>query len=148
MKKFAFVTYNTLPNFSNGWMEGCDGNHALIVQDTKGDGALSHGRRTRSLDEVRGAIASRWDDLDESLPTLDHLVVYVGSNGSEVAIERAAKLPVEKLTFVGCSCGIDRKEAMLQAVGLEGARRFLCECGGHRTMEQMIQQFLRTGVIF
>lgn len=147
--KIAFVTYNTLPNFSNGWVEGRGGTcSALIVQDTKGDGALSHGTRTRSTDEVRDAIVSRWDELDESLPTLDHLVVYVGSNGSEVAIERAAKLSVDKLTFVGCSCGIDRKEEMLRAVGLGGARRFLCECGGHRTMEQMIRQFLETGRIF
>lgn len=147
MKNVAFVTYNTLPNLPRGWVRNGD-RSALIVQDTKGQGTLSDNGRKRTLEEVRSAIEAQWEELDKSLPNLDHLVIYVGASGSELAIQRAKAMPVEKLTFVGCACGIDRKDEMLNEVGLGEARRFGCECGGHRTMELMVFQFMEIGTIF
>ncbi len=141
--KFGFVTYNTLPSFENGWVKSKDGSRqALIVQDTNGRGSLTEGGRTRSQGEIEAEIAKLWEGLGASLNELDRLVVYVGSNGSERAIEQAAKMPAEKLTFIGCRCGLEKKEAMVQAAGLGNAQRMLCECGGHHTMTEMIRRFL------
>ena len=148
MKKVGFVTYNSLPNFQSGWTHNQEKSRsALVVQDTNGRGSLEEGRRTRSADEIREEITKLWAILDQTIPELDHLVVYIGSSGSERAIELAKKMPAEKLTFVGCDCGISRKEAMIQSAGLGAAKRFLCDCGGHREMESMIRFYLQSGTI-
>lgn len=144
-KKVGFITYNFLSGVDSGWTHR-NGRSALVVHNTNGRGSLAEGRRTRSTEEIQADIASIWGTLEKSLPELDHLVVYVGSNGSEKAIELAAKVPVEKLTFIGCSCGTSEKDAMLSAVGLGSARRFGCECGGHHTMKAMIAKHLAEGL--
>jgi hypothetical protein len=144
-KKVGFVTYNFLTGVNSGWTHR-NGRSALVIHNTNGRGSLAEGRRTRSTEEIQADIASIWGNLEKSLPELDHLVVYVGSNGSEKAIELAAKVPVEKLTFIGCSCGTTQKDEMLRAVGLGSARRFGCECGGHRTMTAMIEKHLIEGL--
>lgn len=142
----AFVTYNTLEGFQGGWIERA-GRAALVVQDTQGRGALADGNRTRTKGEIVAAIEEQWGTLESSLPRLDRLVVYVGAGGSERAIEMAAKLPQEKLTLIGCCCGLQEKEAMVQRAGLGDVDRRLCECGGHRTMARMINVFLETGAV-
>jgi len=143
MSKIGFITYNTLPSFQNGWVKSTDGlRSALVVQDTKGRGSLYEERRLRTTEEVRAEIAKSWETLDKSLPELDRVVIYIGASGSEDAIERATKVPAKKLTFIGCSCGLEKKEALIQSAGLRDANRFLCECGGHITMTAMIQAFL------
>jgi|SRR3989338_4532902 len=142
----AFVTYNSLDGFPNGPIER-NRRTALIVQDTNGRGSLSEGKRTRTKDEIKAVIEGQWNTLESALPNLDRLVVYVGAGGSGRAIELAAKLPPEKLTLIGCSCGIEEKEAMVQKAGLGGVDRRLCECGGHRTMIAMINVFLETGTV-
>lgn len=145
-RKVAFVTYNTLPDLQNGWLER--GEHAaLIAQDTNGRGVLSDGNRTRSPEEIGEEIERLWGQLDVALPELDRLVVYVGASGSLRAIQLAAKVPIQKLTFIGCGCGLDEKEAMIQEFGLGAADRRLCECGGHRTMAAMVNVFLETGTV-
>ena len=150
MNKIGFITYNSLPGLQSGWINSSDGaRSALIVQDTKGRGALKDGQRTRTTEEIRADIAKSWESLDASLSELDQVVIYVGDSGSEDAIERAAKkVPVEKLLFIGCSCGIERKEALVQSAGLGSACRILCECGGHRTMTAMVKSFLEGGAVF
>ena len=81
----------------------------------------------------------------ESLPNLDHVVIYVGTRGSERAIALAAELPADKVTFVGCDCRLPEKDALIDAAGLSESQRILCECGGHRTMEKLYRDFMTTG---
>ncbi len=156
MKNVAFVTYNTVGDkFPSGWHDGPDGRRVLLVQNTRGQrwGARrnpdepSDVNRTTDefVDRVRDEISSLWRQLQEALSTLDHVVVYVGSEGSERAIALAAQLPASKVTFVGCDCGLSHKEALIQAAGMYGAGRMLCECGGHRTMERLFLRFMETG---
>ena len=148
MNKIGFVTYNTLTGFKNGWVKSVDGlRSALIVQDTNGRGSLDDEKRTRTTEEIRLEVAKSWETLDESLSELDHVVIYVGASGSEGAIERATKVPAKKLTFIGCSCGLEKKEVLIQSAGLCDANRFLCECGGHRTMAAMIRSFLESETV-
>lgn len=102
-------------------------------------------RRRKYADHVRDEIGTLWGKLQETIAEIEHVVVYVGSNGSERAIALAAQLPASKVTFVGCDCGLLQKEAMVQTAGLAAARRMLCECGGHRTMGQLFERFMETG---
>lgn len=159
MKRIAFVTYNTVGETKGGWHDGADGRRALVVQNSNCNqwavDALLDGARvpptgykrseTKYVDRVRDEISSLWEQLQKAMPELDHVVVYVGSRGSERAIALAAQLPPSKVTFVGCTCGLPAKEALVQAAGMAEARRMLCECGGHLTMERLYLRFMETG---
>lgn len=91
-------------------------------------------------------ITSIWSELEKVLPELDHLVVYLGTNGSEKAIELAAQhVPAEKVTFVGCDCNLSHKEMMIQRAGLQNCGRLLCECGGHDTMKALYRVYMEKG---
>lgn len=143
MNNVAFVTYNSVgDNLSSGWHES-NGRRALVLQNTRGEGTRQSG--PIGTERRREEISLLWGKLQEELPHLDHVVVYVGMNGSERAIALAAQLSTSKVTFVGCDCGLLKKEAMVQAVGMTDARRMLCECGGHRTMYGLYEQFMQTG---
>ncbi|MEK7584429.1 MAG: hypothetical protein AAB490_04230 [Patescibacteria group bacterium] len=154
MKNVAFVTYNTVGDkLSSGW-HGSNGRRALVLQNSSGDrwavdkfyrSDPASYRRSDHASHVMDEISNLWNELQTVLSEIDHIVVYVGSRGSEQAIALAAQLPASKVTFVGCDCGILVKEAMVQAAGLAKARRLLCECGGHRTMETLFESFMETG---
>ncbi len=160
MKSVAFVTYNTISDkLPSGWREGPENRRALLVQNSNcnkwavdsllGGAQVPPPGYKRSdakyVDRVRDEIGILWGQLQEALPELDHVVVYVGSKGSERAIALAAQLPASKVTFVGCDCGLLAKEAVVQAAGMTEARRMLCECGGNRTMERLYLRFMETG---
>lgn len=161
MKTVAFVTYNTVGgNIANGWHEGAEGRRALVIQNSTGnrwavnaivgpaDELPPDYRRSdqQFVDCVRDEIGALWGQLQQMLSDLDHVVVYVGSKGSERAIALAAQLPPSKVTFVACDCGLPIKEAMIQVAGMDAAGRVLCECGGQRTMERLFQRFMEAGV--
>ena len=140
-KAIAFVTYNTVGDgLSSGW-HGSGDRRAFVVQNSTGrrwgastdpvrPGANTDANAGRVMDEID----TLWGQLQQALSELDHVVVYVGDRGSEVAIDLAAKLPASKVTFVLCSCNRYSKVAMIQRAGLTDARLIGCECGGHGTM--------------
>lgn len=153
--KVAFVTYNQVDGeLANGW-HGSEDRKAFILQNSRGQrwGARynpdtpSGEFRTDEeyVDRVRDEISTLWSQLHEALPELDHVVVYVGSKGSERAIALATQLPASKVTFVGCDCGLPIKEILIQSAGLHQARRVLCECGGHATMKRLFTRFMVSG---
>lgn len=163
VKAVAFVTYNTVGDgLSSGWHESGD-RRALVLQNTYGlkwgsDAVL--GREARNFAEaflaqaervatgashLRGEIGNLWRQLQEALLELDHVVVYVGNRGSEYAIELAAQLPADKVTFVACDCDFPYKEAMIARAGLAASELVLSECGGHQTMRRLFNSFMATG---
>lgn len=149
MKTCAFVTYNQLGegNIPSGWHEQ-NGYKALVLQNTKGRGALRgpDSRGGIGRDSRLEQIDLLWTDLEKALPELDHVVVYVGTNGSERAIELVGQhLPADKVTFVGCDCGLPIKELLIQKAGLPTAGRMLCACGGHNAMLSLYERFMATG---
>lgn len=144
MTSAAFVTYNAVgDNLSSGWHDRND-RRAFVLQRTNGDGRRSAGSPLEP-DARRDEIGILWRELQKALPELEHVVVYVGSRGSERAIALAAQLPASQVTFVGCDCGLPEKEIMIQLAGLADAGRVLCECGGHRTMERLFERFMESG---
>mgnify|MGYP001411852660 CR=1 FL=1 len=156
----AFVTYNTVGDgqFSSGWHKH-NGHEALVLQNTKGFRWAVHenigevdippGDYSRSDDKNVGAVKSQiealWEQLTQEIDTLDFLVIYLGSTGSERFIELAKELPAEKITFVSCDCRLGRKTELLRDEGLWGAERVLCECGGRRTMGGFLGHFMLFG---
>lgn len=154
MKCVAFVTYNRVgEGLSNGWHEGPNGRRALVLQNTRGSTWFAKQRfenaaeRTAEDDRVRDEIGNLWDQLQEALPNLDHIVVYVGSSGSERAIELAAHLPAQKVTFVLCDCGISHKLNLIRGNGLANAQLVRCECGGHGSMRRLYDRFVESGAL-
>lgn len=158
MKTIAFVTYNTVgQDLNDGWHEGGEGRKAFVLQNSKGGswGAKNPVNYDYSRSEGDSLVGQRmdeignlWGRLQEALPELDHVVVYVGANGSQRAIALAAMLPPSKVTFVGCDCGFGRKVEYARAAGLSKARWVDCECGGHRTMRTLYESFMETGALY
>lgn len=160
----AFLTYNMVGDgsLSSGWHERGD-NQALVLQNTKGfkvavDENIGDVQSEEDLPEgyfrsdnahvsvVKNQIEQLWDQLTQELDSLDFMVIYVGSTGSERFIELAKSLPAEKITFVGCDCRLDKKTWAIRDAGLWEAGRLLCECGGRRTLRGMLEHFLDTGI--
>lgn len=148
MNCVAFLTYNTVgEGLSNGWHEGPNGRRALVLQNTTGEqwAVRRDTPDAQCESNRRSQIDILWSMLQEALENLDHVVVYVGVRGSERAIELAGKLPASKVTFVACDCSLSKKEMMIQAAGLYDAGRILCECGGHRKMRRLFDNFMHSG---
>lgn len=154
MKAVAFVTYNTVGDkLSSGW-HGSDDRRAFVIQNSRGyDWAVKETSTpadfdrldTANVNRVRDEIGTLWGQLQEALPALDHVVVYVGSQGSERAIALAAQLPADKVTFVGCDCGLAIKAALIMAAGFNPSQLVLCECGGRRSMRRFYEAYMETG---
>lgn len=145
MNSIALVSYNQIGGGNKtGWQkEG--GRRALVIQNSKGEQFAATYAGERGDNEVRREINTAWDTLQGSLKELDQVVVYVGTSGSERAIELAAQLPPEKVTFVLCDCGLHGKRALINQSGLGMARQILCECRGVHTMGRILSSFLATG---
>lgn len=151
MHSVAFVTYNSVgEDLSSGW-HNSNGRRALVLQNSTGErwcaeqGPLDRTGHKMESSKISSEIDTLWDTLLKALPELDHIVVYIGSSGSRRAIELASELPNSKVTFIGCRCGLPQKEDLIQSVDLHEARRIICECGGHQTMEVLFKSFMDTG---
>jgi hypothetical protein len=145
-KKVAFVSYNSIGRgLTNGWVEQ-NGNHALVLQNSKGDRLAAPLPSLEAPLVVCQEIRTLWGELREALPTLDHVFIYVGANGSEVAIKLSASLPGDKVTFVTCTCKRNFKEELIRASN-STARVVTCDCGGIDEMGMFYERFLETGSI-
>lgn len=139
MQTCAFLTYNSVwKDLSNGWHEIL-GRRIFVLQNTKGE-VMNIG-----VDRRREEIESHWRQLQNEIPNLDHVVIYIGVRGSERAIELARQLPASKVTFVSCDCGLSVKKVLIQEAGLTDCGRILCECGGHQMMAALAELFIATG---
>lgn len=152
MNTVAFLTYNTVGRgVADGWHEA-NGRRALVLQNTKGRAWLADQTAQRGSNAfaagtnlVQNEIGDLWERLVKALPEIDHVVVYVGSDGSENAIRLASALPAGKVTFVRCSCGLSSKDGLIASYGLAAARKVGCECGGHATMGSLFREFMQSG---
>lgn len=174
MAKAAFLTYNSIGEpgaFPNGVVES-DGNTAIIVQHPKGKrwGAQVQGlgeplrgdtpglapEGTAEREDQRGIFASERERLVATLyadffdqgqvDDIDFLVIYVGTGGSEGAIELAAQVPHEKVRIVMCDCNLWYKQELFNQHQLD-VPYLMCECGGRATMARLVKQFLQSGIV-
>jgi len=155
MKKVAMLSYNTiLPHRGNGWVTG--NRNLYLIQDDNGKSwfeqrrELNEAERRNSKDAigtVKNVVRHHWDQLSNMLNEFDQVIIYVGANGSEVAIECAAQseLPPEKAVFVMCNCNRMEKRVLMEKNGFGTSIVKTCECGGHRSMAKIAERFLETG---
>ncbi len=145
MKTVAFVTYNTVGQTTSGWHDGSEGRRGLVLQNATGNERFA--TLASEGDKVSDEIARLWQILTEQLPTLDAVVIYVGTNGSEKAIELARVLDPSKVMFVLCDCSLHAKTALIHQSGLQESRQIVCECRGVATMQRLFRSFLETGIL-
>ncbi|OGZ08207.1 MAG: hypothetical protein A3C93_00980 [Candidatus Lloydbacteria bacterium RIFCSPHIGHO2_02_FULL_54_17] len=157
--KTAFVTYNTVGHgeLPSGLHTSPCGAEALVLQNTKGEawGAKrAPGSYERTPSEGKTLTANRqeeigalWEELQKHATEIDHLVVYVGANGSQRAVALSAQLPPERVTYVLCNCSLPAKENVIALMGMSAARRVDCECGGHDTMRAIFDRFMERGTL-
>lgn len=153
----VFVTYNCLGKaneVANGWHEA-GGRRALVLQNTCGvawgaspvqttdPSDIAHQKWDRQLATTE--VDRLWRVLETTLSQVDRLIVYIGSSGSERAVELASTFDPDRVVYVGCDCGEARKIRLLGQVGYYNMRR--CKCGGHHTMKRLFEEFLETGKI-
>lgn len=153
--KVALLSYNTFFDTNKkGWLT----DSLFLIQGENGAtwaapqvGPISRVAALKAEGDlkVKSAVDNHWDQLTESLPLLDAVVIYVGDRGSEHSIARAAEhgLAPEKAVFVFCSCNMAAKQEAISRNGFGGSRRIMCECGGHVTMRSIAKKFLETGAL-
>lgn len=149
--KIAMVSYNAIHGALPGWNISGE-NEALVLQNSTGaefaayQGLESKKNFDEGVEIVKSEIQNSWKILQESIPKLDHVFIYIGVNGSEEAAKLATKeLPPEKVTYVLCSCNIFAKEKLISELGHKNAQRISCRCGGQEDMGKILNEFLKTG---
>lgn len=144
--KAAFVSYNAIPGYSAGWHEN-NGHRALVLPNTMGKEHATDSPGKRGAKAVVNEIDRLWTQLRDVLSEIDHVVIYVGAQGSEYAIELASRIDSSKVTYVLCDCLLERKQKLLVGVGHAEARQIMCECSGTETMSRLCGEFLESGLI-
>jgi len=125
MSKVAFLSYNPFSSLlEDGWKRE-NGREALILQ--KGD-----------HNQLRL--------LEDSLPELDCIVIYLGAQAIVQFLSLAAHMDPNKVIFLSCSCAQEEKQAYLHASGMQNARIIDCLCGGYE-MKELYKKFMDTGEI-
>jgi hypothetical protein len=164
MQTAAFVTYNNVRDpqtkqpVESGWHDK-DERRALVLQSTNSNtfaeactrllmGLYTPRVIDATIDTTSQRIDQLWPVLTEVINTLEHVVIYVGVNGTEHAIKMASQLPIEKLVFLMCDCDIPWKRGLLADVGLQNAKTIIIrECGGEHSMGKAYRDFLETGTL-
>ncbi len=145
---------NFLPGRGEGWPRIVNGHEVYLIQGRPEtpESLRRDMRRAADYPRVR-SVDSRlearrdWESLSRLLPTLDRVIVYVGTDGSDENIDLAAKhcgtrVPV---TFVFCDCNLDLKKQLLASNGFDREKFVLCLCGGKEKMEEIYERFIETG---
>lgn len=151
----AILTYNQVDGIqTSGWIEK-NGRRALVIQGDKAWGAgqapeeYTHGEgdREKRIKARSDTIERLWADFAQISADFDQVFIYLGTKGSERAVQLASCLAAERVTFVACTCGLERKEALVQMAGLGACGRIVSSCGGHATLAQILNEFFEMGRI-
>lgn len=171
----VFMSYNAIGQegqYTNGTFEE-NGRLVTILQHPRGqrwagtvenlppieDVKLLGGLDDREIDQMgrqveaqrRATVATLERELAGVPDTFDFLVVYVGASGSQGAVELASRYQRSKVRFVLCDCDFEAKLAdIARAFGVRHPADWNipvlpCECGGHRTMDRLVRDFIATG---
>jgi hypothetical protein len=141
------VSYNRVLPGQSGWKTEGDNTVLLLQGDDEFVAVQGLASVSSLVNEGERLVEALWSELEEALPTLDTLVIYVGGYGSERGIELAAEhgVPAEKLVFVGCDCNQRAKLAMMERHGYDSVPLVESLCGGQGTMLMAYQALLASG---
>lgn len=143
-QKIAVVTYNRVGEgqYDNGIVEGQSVTLFIAQNGHKSKWAAHPDGRSSEKEETRMHVARSVAKM-VNLADMDHVYVYVGSNGGEAAISETRELPAEKVTYVMCSCNWGCKKNMIARFGHTGAQVIECECGGRETLAMIVKDLLK-----
>jgi hypothetical protein len=147
--KTAMISYNTfVQGEENGWKHGPNA-AVLLLQNTTGAtwGTSQSGKsHDEWYAETVAIVDPLWEQLKSELPTLDCVIMYVGSHGAERIIELAALygLTPDRALFVLCHCNSGYKMMAISTNGFEASPIIGCECGGHETMKRLYEEALES----
>lgn len=144
--RVAMISYNTfVKNEQNGWKTQ-DGNAVLLLQNEDGSqwGIPKGIKMETGTSACIAQVNSLWNQLAQSLPTLDKVIFYVGAQGAERTIELAAEhgLTPDRAIFVLCDCNIAKKMNLLRSRGFSSSKLIDCSCGGHIVMKNIYNTIL------
>lgn len=142
-KRVAIVTYNRIGEgqYDNGVITG-DGVELFVAQNGhKSKWAVSRDSSCEEKEETRVRMARRVIS-DLNLADMDHVYIYVGSNGGEEMIRQTRDLPAGKITYVMCDCSWSAKRRLINELGNAAADVIECECGGRDTLERIAKRVL------
>ena len=140
-QKIGIITYNCIGKgqYDNGWMNKNSKKYLIIQNGHKSHWAASSNDSKLNKKTRAGTVEYLLEGNMEVLKQLDHVFLYVGSNGAEVAIKLTKEIPAEKLTYVMCSCNSSTKKDLIKKYGHKDSEVLGCECGGHYTLEKLLK---------
>jgi len=141
-KKIGIITYNCIGNgsYDNGWMNK-NGNKYMLIQNGHKSKWAAYGGSDDRRESIRaGTIESLLEENIGTLKRLDHVYLYVGSNGGEVSIKMTKEIPSEKLTYVMCHCNSELKHELINRYGHINSEIMDCSCGGHYALGRILEK--------
>lgn len=146
-KTVAFLSYNAIPEFKEGWHENEKMGTKMLV--------LPNSHNRKFMDEYDGdkgnlVVRNEVHFLLKKLHNtnnIDQIILYVGTFGHKVAIRLARKFPASKVTYVTCKCGLIEVKKLIKYVGHGESTLIVSECHGIKTMPHLCRNFLKTGEI-
>ena len=151
--RVAMISYNLFVDGErNGWKNLKD-NSILLLQNTAREGwGMSRAPLTKSGEDKQhtesvAILDPLWTQLQNELPTIDAVVMYVGGVGAERVIAFAAKhgLTPDRAIFVCCDCNLHTKLCLINSNGFSSSIIIDCECEGHSTMNRIYRRILNEG---
>ena len=142
-KKVAIVTYNRIGEgqYENGVIRR-NGVELFVAQNGHRSKWAAFAESTDAEKKEARIRTAQRVAKDLELADMDHVYVYVGSNGGEEMIRQTRDLPARKLTYVMCDCGWSSKRRLIQELGNSNADLMECECGGRDTLARIARQVL------
>lgn len=129
----ALVTTNGVHGVrGEGWKDGPAGRKAFIPRNTGSDQAS------------RRDIEDLWARVEEIVPQVARVVVYLDSRWFEETLARVRRFR-EKTILLTCDCRFSAKQAAIAGHGLSGVPLFTCDCCGRQGMGRAFRAFMERG---
>ena len=143
VEKIAFVTYNRIGEGQhNNGVFNINGREIYIAQS----GHKSEWIADMNCSFDRAEETRKWGAKSvtrrHDLGDMDHVFLYVGSDGGEEAIKQTRDISADKITYVLCRCNLDSKKQMINDFGNADAKIVESYCGGHDTMKSLLDKYL------
>lgn len=142
-KKVAIVTYNRIGEgqYDNGRISGKSVDLYVAQNGHKSKWAANPdcGGKEEARSRTAKSVVRQVELTD-----MDHVYLYVGSDGGEEMIRATRELPAENITYVLCDCNWGHKRNMINSFGHGSSKVIECECGGRGTLAGIAAKLLES----
>lgn len=144
IRKVAILTYNRIGSgkYDNGVVSGPNALLFVAQNDEKGKWSSPSGTPSEQSAKIKADLAKNLIERF-NLTDMDHIYIYVGTEGGEEMIKRSKKLAPEKVTYVMCRCNWGFKISLIKKFGHQNPKIISCECGGRETLAKIAEELLK-----